>query len=51
MLIKDELEYHKGVQNIIVSQPQGKVVLEYDPRIISEKIIRNIIKKEGFDVV
>jgi|TARA_Y100000310_G_scaffold225672_1_gene227719 copper chaperone CopZ len=50
ILIKDELEEHKGVQNIVVSQPEGKVILEFDSTIISEESIKEIIKKEGFVV-
>ena len=50
VLIKDELEEHDGVKNIVVSQPQGKVTLEHDPATITEATIKSIITQEGFEV-
>ena len=50
VLIKDELEEHEGIQDVIVSQPHGTVTLDYNPEAITLDAIKEIIKKEGFDV-
>lgn len=49
MLISDELDTH-GVKSKI-SWELGQGIFEFDPKKVSLKNIKNIIKKEGYDII
>ena len=50
MLISDELEDTKAVEDILVSFEKGIVSLKYNQNKISLEKIKDIIKEEGYSV-
>ena len=50
ILIKDVLEETPGVKEAIVSEKSKNVKVEYDESKINEKKIKELIKKEGYEV-
>ena len=50
MLLKDSLGEADGVKNAEASYAKGTVNVEFDETMISEHRIRDIIKKEGYEV-
>jgi copper chaperone CopZ len=51
MLIKDSLEETKGVNAAEASHKKASVSVDYDEAKISEKMIKSIIKSEGYEVL
>ena len=50
MIIKDSLEEADGIKNAYVSHETGTVSVTYDEKLIDEKKIKDIIRKEGYKV-
>ena len=50
LLIQDCLEELEGVKNIVVSEKEGKVSLEYDTTKLDEKKIQKTITDQGYTI-
>jgi copper chaperone CopZ len=50
ILIKDSLEESAGIKNAEISDNKGIAKISFDDTVISEKQIKSIINKEGYEV-
>lgn len=50
ILIKDSLEETDGIKKAEVSNEKGMAEITFDEKLIDEKKIKDIIKKEGYEV-
>lgn len=51
VLIKDSLEETGAIKNISISHKTGKLSLDFDPKKITLKKIKEIVKGEGYDSI